>query len=33
MPINIGWFVAGYCYCLLITYIFNYKKKKRVKKE
>ena len=31
MQVNIGCFVAGYCYCLLITYIMNHKKKENKK--
>lgn len=26
------WFVCGYIYCIIVTYIMNYKGKKKVKK-
>lgn len=32
MKENIYWFVGGYIYCIIVTYIINYKGKKKVKK-
>lgn len=32
MKINIFWFIAGYLYCLLVSYIIEYREKKGHKK-
>lgn len=33
MQEKIIWFVLGYIYCIIVTYIMNYKKVKRRKKK
>lgn len=32
MKENIFWFIGGYIYCIIVTYIMNYKGKKKVDK-
>lgn len=32
MQEKIIWFILGYIYCIIVTYIMNYKGKKKVKK-
>lgn len=31
MKENIFWFIGGYIYCIIVTYIMNYKGKNKVK--
>ena len=33
MKENLWWFVCGYIYCIIVTYIMNYKVKKKVKEK